>query len=163
MPGYTLTGRAQAPVEDVWKLLFDPSRFPEWWVGIETVRLDTDGDNTAYTVWPDGLPDFPMPQSMRTDRANGRVLMSCQVLDIDFALDPSEIVRIHVEDGHLAAVAGPDGAADVVVHGALELLAELADGTVRVEDALADGRLAFEGADDDIRAFQRLFPQPVAS
>jgi len=69
MPGYTLTGRAQAPVEDVWKLLFDPTRFPEWFTGVEG----------------DGLPDFPMPQVMRTDRVNGRVLMSCQVTDIDFA------------------------------------------------------------------------------
>ena len=87
MSGYTLTGAARAPVEEVWKLLFEPSRFPEWWVGIETVRVDTDRD---YTVWPDGLPDFPMPQSMRTARANGRVLMSCQVLDIDFAWQLAE-------------------------------------------------------------------------
>ena len=27
MPGFTLTGRATAPVEDVWKLLFDPGRY----------------------------------------------------------------------------------------------------------------------------------------
>ncbi|HKQ41356.1 MAG TPA: SRPBCC family protein [Pseudonocardia sp.] len=87
MPGYTLTGRAQAPVEDVWKLLFDPSRFPEWWVGVETVRVDAEDE---YTVWPDGMPDFPMPQSMRTDRVNGRVLMSCQVSDIEFAWQLAE-------------------------------------------------------------------------
>jgi uncharacterized protein YndB with AHSA1/START domain len=87
MPGYTLTGRAQAPVEDVWKLLFDPSRFPEWWVGVETVRVDAEDE---YTVWPDGMPDFPMPQSMRTDRVNGRVLMSCQASDIDFAWQLAE-------------------------------------------------------------------------
>jgi DNA-binding HxlR family transcriptional regulator len=85
------------------------------------------------------------------------------VLEIDFALAPDEVVRIHVEGGRLDAVAEPDGAPDVVVHGELELLADLADGSVRVEDALADGRLAFEGGDDDIRAFQRLFPQPVSS
>ena len=87
MSGFTLTGTAKAPVEDVWKLLFDPSRFPEWWVGVESVRVET---NEEYTVWPDGLPDFPMPQSMRTDRANGQVLMSCQVLDIDFAWQLAE-------------------------------------------------------------------------
>jgi uncharacterized protein YndB with AHSA1/START domain len=87
MPGYTLTGRAQAPVEDVWKLLFDPSRFPEWWVGVETVRVHAEDE---YTVWPDGMPDFPMPQSMRTDRVNGRVLMSCQVSDIEFAWQLAE-------------------------------------------------------------------------
>ena len=87
MSGYTLTGTAKALVEDVWKLLFDPVRFPEWWVGVESVRVDTDRD---YTVWPDGLPDYPMPQIMRTDRANGRVLMSRQVSDIDFVWQLAE-------------------------------------------------------------------------
>ena len=87
MSGFTLTGAAKAPVEDVWKLLFDPSRLPEWWAGVETVRIDADGE---YTVWPDGLPDFPMPQSMRTDRANGRVLMSCQTLEFEFAWQLAE-------------------------------------------------------------------------
>ena len=41
-------------------------------------------------MWPDGMPDFPMPQIMRTDRVNGRVLMSCQVTDIDFAWQLAE-------------------------------------------------------------------------
>ena len=48
MPGFVLTDTAAAPVEDVWKLLFDPSRFPEWWAGIETVRVGAEG---ALTVW----------------------------------------------------------------------------------------------------------------
>jgi uncharacterized protein YndB with AHSA1/START domain len=64
----------------VWKLLFDPSRFPEWWAGVETVRVDTAG---AYTMWPDGYPDFPMPQQLRTDHTAGRVTISCQISDID--------------------------------------------------------------------------------
>lgn len=80
MPGFTLTGHAAAPVEEVWKLLFDPTRFPEWWVGVETVRRDDPG---AYTQWPSGYPDFPMPQKLRTDRSQGRVVISCQVSDID--------------------------------------------------------------------------------
>jgi hypothetical protein len=42
----------------VWKLLFDPSRFPEWWVGIETVRVDTDRE---YTVWPEARSPGPSP------------------------------------------------------------------------------------------------------
>jgi uncharacterized protein YndB with AHSA1/START domain len=80
MPGFTLTTQTQAPVEEVWKLLFDPTRFPEWWAGVETVRVEQPG---AYTMWPDGYPDFPMPQVLRTDRAAGRVTISCQVSDID--------------------------------------------------------------------------------
>jgi uncharacterized protein YndB with AHSA1/START domain len=38
MPEFTMSTVSQAPVEEVWKLLFDPARFPDWWVGIETVR-----------------------------------------------------------------------------------------------------------------------------
>ena len=88
MPGFALTGTAAAPVEEVWKLLFDPSRFPEWWAGIETVRA---GDSAAeYTIWHGGSPDFPMPQRLRTDRAEGRVTVSCQVSDIDFSWQLAE-------------------------------------------------------------------------
>lgn len=82
MPEFTLTGRADAPVEEVWKLLFDPSRFPEWWDGFDTVRPDGPG---AFTFWPTGFPDHPMPQRMRTDAATGRVTISCQVNDVGFA------------------------------------------------------------------------------
>lgn len=84
MPTFGIEGRAEAPVEDVWKLLFDPGRFPEWWDGVETVEERGD-DAGSYTYWPTGYPDFPMPQQMRTDRAGGRVTISCQVSDIDIA------------------------------------------------------------------------------
>jgi uncharacterized protein YndB with AHSA1/START domain len=80
MPGFTLSARCRAPVEDVWKLLFDPTRFPEWWAGIETVRAGAPGE---YTQWPVGYPDFPMPQKLRVDQAGGRVTVSCQVSAID--------------------------------------------------------------------------------
>ena len=38
MPGFALSAQCRAPVEEVWKLLFDPARFPQWWTGVETVR-----------------------------------------------------------------------------------------------------------------------------
>ena len=80
MPEFALSASCRAPVEEVWKLLFDPARFPEWWVGIETVRADTPGE---FTQWPTGYPDFPMPQKLRVDQAQERVTVSCQVSDID--------------------------------------------------------------------------------
>jgi uncharacterized protein YndB with AHSA1/START domain len=80
MPGFTLSARCYAPVEEVWKLLFDPARFPDWWVGIETVRKDSPDE---FTQWPTGYPDFPMPQKLRVDQANEQVTISCQVSDID--------------------------------------------------------------------------------
>ncbi len=39
----------------MWKLLHDPSRFPEWWTGVETVRRESPD---SYTMWPAGYPDF---------------------------------------------------------------------------------------------------------
>ena len=87
MPGFTLDARCRAPVEEVWKLLFDPARFPEWWAGIETVRTDGPGE---YTQWPAGYPDFPMPQKLRVDQASDRVTVSCQVSDIDIVWQLAE-------------------------------------------------------------------------
>ena len=87
MPGFALSAQCRAPVEDVWKLLFDPARFPDWWVGVETVRPDAPGE---FTQWPAGYPDFPMPQKLRVDHANERVTVSCQVSDIEFTWQLAE-------------------------------------------------------------------------
>ena len=87
MPGFTLSAMCCAPVEEVWKLLFDPARFPDWWVGIETVRQDAPGE---FTQWPAGYPDFPMPQKLRVDQANERVTVSCQVCDIEIVWQLAE-------------------------------------------------------------------------
>jgi len=110
MPGFTLTATSRAPVEEVWKLLFDPTRFPEWWAGVETVRVDR---RDAYTMWPDGYPDFPMPQRLRTDRTAGKVIISCQVSDIDVtwqldeAADGTAItVRVELPEAEAHRLAG---------------------------------------------------------
>jgi uncharacterized protein YndB with AHSA1/START domain len=87
MPGFAVTAGCRAPVEEVWKLLFDPARFPEWWAGIETVHKDAPGE---FTQWPTGYPDFPMPQKLRVDEANERVTISCQVSDIDIVWQLAE-------------------------------------------------------------------------
>jgi uncharacterized protein YndB with AHSA1/START domain len=80
MPRFTASADCRAPVEEVWKLLFDPAQFPRWWAGIETVRTDEPGQ---FTMWPVGYPDFPMPQKLRADQANERVTISCQIFDIE--------------------------------------------------------------------------------
>jgi uncharacterized protein YndB with AHSA1/START domain len=99
MPAFSLTAHSDAPVEDVWKLLHDPSRFPEWWAGVERVQA---GDDGAYTIWPDGYPDFPMAQQLRSERADGRVTISCLVSDLQFRWTLSDAgdgtdVRVEVE------------------------------------------------------------------
>lgn len=81
MPAFSLTAHTTAPVEEVWKLLHDPARFPEWWAGVETVAPGAEGD---YTMWPAGYPDFPMAQHLGADAADGRVTISCLVSDLMF-------------------------------------------------------------------------------
>jgi|SRR5450755_1234816 uncharacterized protein YndB with AHSA1/START domain len=72
---------AAAP-EEVWKLLYDPARFPEWWAGVGSVR--TGGDAGDYTMFPAGYPDFPMPQTLQASQENGVVQISCLVSDLRF-------------------------------------------------------------------------------
>jgi uncharacterized protein YndB with AHSA1/START domain len=90
---------SDAPVEEVWKLLYDPARMVEWWQGIERVEPSGEGD---ITVYPDGYPDFPMPQALRA-AADGRGLtISCLVSYLVFEwrlepLDPGTRISVHVE------------------------------------------------------------------
>jgi uncharacterized protein YndB with AHSA1/START domain len=79
MPTFALTARSHAPVEEVWKLLHDPARFPEWWDGMAKVVRGPDG---AYTMWPTGYPDYPMAQRLDSGSADGRVTISCLVSDL---------------------------------------------------------------------------------
>jgi uncharacterized protein YndB with AHSA1/START domain len=84
MPAFHDSARTTAEPEEVWKLLYDPSRFPEWWAGIGTVEqpaADAPGD---YTMFPAGYPDFPMPQELRAEQSASRVIVSCLVSDLVF-------------------------------------------------------------------------------
>jgi hypothetical protein len=87
MPGFALSAQCDAPVEEVWKLLFDPARFPDWWVGVETVRQDSPDQFTIWLAW---RPEDPMRQSLRVDAASERVTISCQVRDIDIVWQLAE-------------------------------------------------------------------------
>jgi uncharacterized protein YndB with AHSA1/START domain len=97
MPSFHDTATSQAPPEDVWKLLYDPSRFPDWWAGVGTVELGGQGE---YTMYPEGYPDFPMAQLLDTERDSQRVTVSCLVSDLRFEwrLEPAGSgTRITVE------------------------------------------------------------------
>jgi len=87
MPEFALNAVCRAPVEEVWKLLFDPARFPEWWAGIETVRQDAPDE---ITLWRTGYPNIPLPQALRVDQVSERVTISCLVEDIDFVWQLAE-------------------------------------------------------------------------
>lgn len=96
MPSFHDSAEAQAPPEEVWKLLYDPARFPDWWAGIGAVEVGNEGE---YTMYPDGYPDFPMAQLLDTAREGQRVTVSCLVSDLRFEwrLEP-------LNDGHCTRI-----------------------------------------------------------
>jgi uncharacterized protein YndB with AHSA1/START domain len=79
MPEFADHATTPAPPEEVWKVLYDPSRIPEWWAGIETAEP---GDGKV-TIFAEGYPDFPMPQLMTSSPDDRTVRFSCQVSDMD--------------------------------------------------------------------------------
>jgi len=109
MPGFDERARSNAAPEEVWKLLYDPARFPAWWVGIKTVELAgeqeaTDAEGGRYTMYPVGYPDFPMPQVLQSSYQDRSVKISCLVSDLCFewTLEPLDggeatAIWVHVE------------------------------------------------------------------
>jgi uncharacterized protein YndB with AHSA1/START domain len=79
MPEFEDRARSDAPPEEVWKLLYDPARFPDWWAGVGSVEPGPAGE---YTMYPDGYPDFPMAQQLRVTESG--VTISCLVSDLVF-------------------------------------------------------------------------------
>lgn len=92
---------------------------------------------------------------LRRDRAAG------VELDVDFVLDPDEVLRVRIEGGDLRSIADPSTPADVTVVADLGTLAELASGALLARDALASGQLDISGEREAIRTYARLFPPPV--
>ncbi|MBV8953585.1 MAG: SRPBCC family protein [Solirubrobacterales bacterium] len=97
MPSFRDVATTAAAPEEVWKLLYDPARFPDWWAGIGSIEVGGEG---RYTLYPDGYPDFPMAQLLDTHRDQQRVTVSCLVSDLRFEwrLEPDGAgTRITVE------------------------------------------------------------------
>lgn len=103
MPTFEDNTSTTAAPEEVWKLLYDPMRFPDWWSGFERVAAgDAKGGDADITVWPAGYPDFPMPQLVRTTTRDHRVVVSCTISDLIFdwrleALEPGTKISVRVE------------------------------------------------------------------
>ncbi len=88
MPEFSERSACRARAEEVWKLLHDPDRFPDWWAGTERVEPGDGGEVTRYL---DGWPDFPMPTAIATRRDGAAVVISCLRSDIayEWALAPA--------------------------------------------------------------------------
>src|ERR1700758_2039313 len=97
MPEFVDHARSDVPPENVWKLLYDPSRFPDWWAGVGSVEP---GQTGAYTMYPEGFPDFPMPQQLRVSGSG--VTISCLVSDLIF-----EWRLAPLDEGAAPTITGP--------------------------------------------------------
>lgn len=126
MPSFNDSATSEGPPEEVWKLLYDPSRFPDWWTGIGTVEVTDPGE---YTMYPEGYPDFPMAQLLDTRRDEQRVTVSCLVSDLRFEwrLEPAGAgTRITVDVEIPEAEAHRLEQQREVIQGSLRRLAEVA-------------------------------------
>ena len=138
MPSFDDAIVADAPPEEVWKLLYDPTRFPDWMEGVAQTAdrsADAAAGTTTFTQFADGYPDFPMPQRMSSAREGSRVVISCLVSDIEFrwtlaeAPGGSTSVAVHIEipDAEAARL----DAQRTAVGASLQNLAALAAGAAR--------------------------------
>jgi carbon monoxide dehydrogenase subunit G len=126
VPSFNDSATSEGPPEEVWKLLYDPSRFPDWWTGIGTVEVTDPGE---YTMYPEGYPDFPMAQLLDTRRDEQRVTVSCLVSDLRFEwrLEPAGAgTRITVDVEIPEAEAHRLEQQREVIQGSLRRLAEVA-------------------------------------
>jgi uncharacterized protein YndB with AHSA1/START domain len=136
MPSFEDSMVSQAPPEEVWKLLYNPARFPEWWAGMETVETGEPQDTgrRPFTYYPEGRPDFPRPQLLYTAREERRVVVSCVVTDlrVEWRLEPAAgeratliNVRVHIPESEAEMLETQRA----VVGRSLARLAELAAST----------------------------------
>lgn len=71
---------SEAPPEEVWKLLYDPARFTEWWEGMQTTQVG-DGE---FVFTPDGQPDLQVPHLLDARHDEDAVVISCLRHDVVF-------------------------------------------------------------------------------
>ena len=98
MPEFDDHATASAPMEEIWKLLVDPTRYPEWWAGI--ARVDGAAAPGAFDLFHHDEPDRPWPQ--RVESQDGALIVSCltSAMRYDWQLEPvggGTRVGVHVE------------------------------------------------------------------
>jgi uncharacterized protein YndB with AHSA1/START domain len=130
MPTFDDSARSEAPPEEVWKLLYDPARFTDWWEGFLTTEV---GDGEFVFVQEE-VPDFPIPHQLEARREEGSVVISCLLHDLEFAwrlepLDGGEATRISVHVEIPESEMSLFDRQQSVIRSSIQRLAELAAGT----------------------------------
>jgi uncharacterized protein YndB with AHSA1/START domain len=82
-----------------WKLLYDPARFPEWWVGMARVEP---GEDESVTRYMEAWPDFAYPTQVTRHADASRIVVSCLLSNIvhEWSLASAAegcVVRVRVE------------------------------------------------------------------
>lgn len=98
---FELRVACRAPALEVFKLLHDPSRFPDWWEGMERVEA-TAGSADEVRRFMSQWPEFAYPTRLSHTGADGGVRISCLLSDIvhDWRIEPDPdgcVVRVSVE------------------------------------------------------------------
>jgi Polyketide cyclase / dehydrase and lipid transport len=99
VPAFMISAHCRSPAEEVWKLLYDPYRFAEWWTGMARVENVTGETVTRYMAeWP----DFPYPTRVTMRNDGARVVISCLLSDIiqEWTLEPDGVgcvIRLRVK------------------------------------------------------------------
>jgi hypothetical protein len=91
------SARSEAPPEQVWKILYDPARFTEWWEGMETTSVG-DGEFTFQQV---GVPELQIPNRLEVRDEGSAVVISCLLHDFVYdwrleSLDDGQATQISV-------------------------------------------------------------------
>ena len=109
MTQFDLSTTCRAPATEVWALLYDPARFPEWWVGTERME----GDRREVSRYTSTYPGEAFPLNVRSTGHGSRVMISCLRFGIawEWTLEPAETgcgVRLQVRgtDEHADLVDG---------------------------------------------------------
>lgn len=91
MPSFDDAVTTAAPIEEVFKLLYDPARIGTWLQGVDLVEPHGHDGRGDFTVYPAGFPDYPMPQGLRTGADGRTVVFSCLMFALEYAwrLEPA--------------------------------------------------------------------------
>ena len=85
MPDFQRHAICRAPAVEVFKILHDPARFPDWWEGTDRVE----GEGEEVTRYTSEWPDFAYPTAV-TRSGDGAVTISCLKFDViqEWRLEP---------------------------------------------------------------------------
>jgi uncharacterized protein YndB with AHSA1/START domain len=98
MPVIEAEALVGAPAEEVFKILHDPTRHPEWWVGLDTIEsVRTQDDTLRFSVYSRDYPGTRLEQRQEP-LAGGGIVMTCLQYGIRFRwrLTPEgDATRVH--------------------------------------------------------------------